>query len=82
MSGVDMAHKKNVITPKDKFHDQWTMNRFTQTNKSKINGNNIKNKTPKDNTLKQNVWIKPTQIDNLYNEVLTFYHLAIITEKS
>ena len=62
MSGLDMAKWKFANTPEDKFQDQWALIWIMQTNRSKINNENIKNKN-----LKSNTWwiIKHRNIYNL-----------------
>ena len=71
MSGLDTALRKFANTPGDKFQDQWMLIQIMQTNRSTINGANIKNITPKNNT-----WQRINR-ENYYNLEKLNYSLSI-----
>ena len=64
MSSLDMANRQFSNTPEDKFQDQLTLLHIMQTNRSTINNENIKTKTPNNNTPQWNLFRKLTLENN------------------
>ena len=64
MSSLDMANRQFSNTPEDKFQDQLTLLHIMQTNRSTINNENIKTKTPNNNTPQWNLFRKLTLGNN------------------